>query len=62
MSVRLASKALQRRQSIDHTFQHFCTASNAIGEITADVLLRAFEAMSASSKNLHLACAQRAPR
>jgi hypothetical protein len=34
-----------------------CTASKAIGEMTAEVLLRAFAVMSASSKNFRLACA-----
>jgi len=34
------------------------TASKAIGEITAEVFPRAFDAMSASSKNLRRACAQ----
>ena len=38
----------------------FLEVKNAIGEITAVVLPRAFEAMSASSKNLRLACAQHA--
>ena len=38
----------------------FCTASKAIGEMTGENLLRAVEAMSASSKNLRRACAQQA--
>jgi hypothetical protein len=35
-----------------NTASNFCTASRASGEITADVLRRALEAMSANSKNL----------
>jgi hypothetical protein len=34
---------------------NFCTASNAIGEIVLGLPLRAFDAMSASSKNLRRA-------
>src|SRR5712671_471034 len=62
MSLRRAARRsagdnpLIARSSMN-TASIFCTASNAIGEITADVLPRAFEAMSASSKNLRLACA-----
>jgi hypothetical protein len=38
----------------------FRTASNAMGEIVVDLWSRAFDAISASSKNLRLACAQHA--
>jgi hypothetical protein len=37
---------------------NLCTASKAIGEIVVGFPLRAFEAMSASSNSLRLACAQ----
>ena len=37
---------------------NFCTAANAIGEIMAELLLRALEAASASSSSLRRACAQ----
>jgi hypothetical protein len=37
---------------------NFLTASKAIGEIVVGFRLRAFEAMSASSNSLRLACAQ----
>jgi hypothetical protein len=43
-----------------NTASIFWTASKAIAEMAGDALPRAFEAMSASSKNLRLACAQHA--
>ena len=45
-------------RSAANTASNFCTAAKAIGEITADVLPRAFEAMSASSNSFRRACAQ----
>jgi hypothetical protein len=54
-SVRNPLETLGKRGFNANTASNFCTASKAIGEITADVLSRAFEVMSASSNNLRLA-------
>jgi len=47
-------------RSAANTASNFCTAANAIGEIIVALLPRAFDATSASSKNLRRACAQHA--
>jgi hypothetical protein len=58
MATRSAGDDPLIMRSAANTASNFCTAAKAIGDMMADVLPRAFEATSASSKNLRLACAQ----